>query len=102
YAWSFGDGTPSTVATPSHSYAATGTYSVNAWVNDSGGGSVAHTIAVIVNPVPTVSIQASVAATAIGLAVHCTSTVTAGTAPSRYAWDCRDASSSTQAAPTHE
>ena len=102
YAWSFGDGTTSTVATPSHSYAAAGTYSVNAWVNDSGGGSVARTIAVIVNPVPTVSIQASVAATDIGVAVHFTSTVTAGTAPIRYAWDFKDASSSTAVAPAHE
>ena len=102
YAWSFGDGMTSTVATPSHSYAAAGTYSVNAWVNDSGGGSVARTIAVIVNPVPTVSIQASVAATDIGVAVHFTSTVTAGTAAILYAWDFKDASSSTAVAPAHE
>ena len=102
YAWAFGDGTTSTVATPSHTYAATGTYSVNSWVNDSGGGSVAHIIAVTVNPVPTVSIQSSLAATDIGIAVHFTSTVTGGTAPLRYAWDFKDASSSTAVAPAHE
>jgi len=49
-----------------------------------------------------VSIQASVAATDIGVAVHFTSTVTAGTAPIRYAWDFKDASSSTAVAPAHE
>src|SRR5205807_2497547 len=70
--------------------------------DDSGGRSGARTIAVIVNPLPTVSMQASVAATDIGVAVHFTSTLTAGTAPIRYAWDFKDASSSTAVAPAHE
>jgi len=102
YAWSFGDGARGTIASPSHTYTATGTYTVSVWVNDSGGGSVARTIAVTINPVPAVSIQASLVATDIGIAVHFTSTVTGGTAPIRYTWDFKDASSSTAIAPAHQ
>jgi immune inhibitor A len=49
-----------------------------------------------------VSIQSSLGATDIGIAVHFMSTVTGGTAPLRYAWDFKDASSSTAVAPAHE
>ena len=102
YAWSFGDGGTSTVATPSHAYGAAGTYTVSVRVNDSGGGSVTRTLAVTVNPIPAVSVAASLPETDIGIAVHFTPTVTGGTAPIQYAWDFRDASSSTAIAPAHE
>jgi PKD repeat protein len=39
YAWTFGDGGRATNASPTHAYSSAGSYSVNAWVNDSGGGS---------------------------------------------------------------
>jgi hypothetical protein len=39
YSWLFGDGRSSTDAAPTHLYGAYGTYGVNVWVNDSGGGS---------------------------------------------------------------
>jgi PKD repeat protein len=39
YAWTFGDGGRATNASPTHAYSTAGSYSVNAWVNDSGGGS---------------------------------------------------------------
>ncbi len=42
YAWSFGDHSGSSLPDPLHQYNTSGTYSVQLWVNDSGGGS-SHT-----------------------------------------------------------
>ncbi|HYK92425.1 MAG TPA: PKD domain-containing protein, partial [Thermoplasmata archaeon] len=39
YTWNFGDGLWSTFPAPAHRFAASGTYSVNLWVNDSAGAS---------------------------------------------------------------
>jgi PKD repeat protein len=46
YSWRFGDGTSATTSGPTHSYGSTGTYTVNAWINDSGGGTYHTTIAI--------------------------------------------------------
>jgi PKD repeat protein len=43
YSWDFGDGGTSSAASPSHTYRSSGTFLVNVWVNDSGGGT-AHQI----------------------------------------------------------
>ncbi len=43
WSWSFGDGTTSTLKSPSHTYAATGTYSVTLTVTDAGGLTSAST-----------------------------------------------------------
>jgi len=49
YSWSFGDGSPgSHVPAPDHDFAATGTYTVQVWVNDSGGGSTHQSLEVSV------------------------------------------------------
>ena len=48
YAWTFGDGTTATGVTPSHTYAAAGTYSLNLTVTDNAGakGSTTQTVKV--------------------------------------------------------
>lgn len=55
FAWRFGDGTGSTSATSSHAYAASGTYAVTLWVNDSVGMSVVKTLSVTVHPAPAIT-----------------------------------------------
>jgi len=46
YSWRFGDGATSTSPSPTHTYPTPGSYSVNVWVNDSGGGSFRQTVEV--------------------------------------------------------
>jgi len=46
YAWQFGDGNDSGSPTPIHTFARSGTFAVNVWVNDSGGGSMHATVTV--------------------------------------------------------
>jgi PKD repeat protein len=54
YAWDFGDGQSSTAPSPSHTYAAAGTYTVKLIVTDSTGltGSASHTVTVASVPPP--------------------------------------------------
>jgi subtilase family serine protease len=53
HAWTFGDGSSSTAASPSHTYAAAGTYSVTETVTDSTGATSSKTASVTVTaPAP--------------------------------------------------
>ncbi len=48
YAWTFGDGATSTAASPSHTYATAGTYTVNLTVTDNNGATSSKSAAVTV------------------------------------------------------
>ncbi len=48
YSWSFGDGSTSSSAAPTHTFNATGSYTVQVWVNDSYGGGSHATLSVSV------------------------------------------------------
>ncbi len=101
YAWSFGDGAASSSATTTHPYAAAGSYVVNLWVNDSGGGSAHTQTTVTVNPVPTASAARSTSALDVGQTVTFTGTTTGGTAPLSLSWDFGDGTHSSVANPAH-
>jgi PKD repeat protein len=49
HSWTFGDGSTSTATNPSHTYAASGTYSVSETVTDNGGMSATKTSSVTVS-----------------------------------------------------
>ncbi len=55
YAWEFGDGTSASGATVSHAFSAAGNYTVTVWVNDTVGGSIQRSLAVVVSPAPSSS-----------------------------------------------
>ncbi len=101
YEWEFGDGESGSGKTPSHTYAASGTYTVKLTVTDDRGGkdTVSHDIAVVANAKPT----AAFTNTASFLAVSFDGTGssdTDGTVAS-YAWEFGDGGTSTSASPNH-
>jgi PKD repeat protein len=99
-AWNFGDGSTSTDASPAHSYAASGTYTVSLTVTDTGNlsSTITHQIT-IVNRAPTASFTMKGVVQPgedIGLANN--SSDQDGQVTS-YQWSFDDGTSSTQSAP---
>ena len=104
--WDFGDGTTphAITASPSHTYATSGTYNVKLTVTDGGGLTGAKTVAV--------TVAAGSTALAAGFTYNCNAgscafTNTSTGAIASYAWDFGDPGSgagnqSTQANPTHD
>jgi PKD repeat protein len=105
HSWNFGDGATSTEASPQHTYAAPGTYSVKLTVTDNLGlaSAVADSSITVSNQPP--ANQAPVAAfSASCSSLDCSftdqSTDADGTIASR-AWDFGDGATSTDQNPTH-
>ncbi|HMC68157.1 MAG TPA: PKD domain-containing protein, partial [Mycobacteriales bacterium] len=104
YTWSFGDGTTGTGATPSHIYAAAGSYKVKLTVTDATGASSSWAQTLTVFDEPPAAVFATTPAVAIlGQPVSFDGTGSSdpdGTIAS-YAWDFGDGTTGAGAKPIH-
>ncbi len=102
YDWDFGDGTPhGTGVTPTHNYAATGSYTVILVVTDNVGASASatHSVSVVKpNLPPTASFTASVSN--LALTVNAAASTDDGTIVG-YAWNFGDGTSGTGVSASH-
>ncbi|HEX6916292.1 MAG TPA: PKD domain-containing protein, partial [Chitinophagaceae bacterium] len=98
YNWSFGDGSTSTSANPSHSYAQAGTFNVQLLVS-MNGCSDSTTQPVTVNPEPVAGF--SINDTAQCLAANQFSFTNTTTGSATYQWNFGDNSTSTATSPAH-
>jgi PKD repeat protein len=103
YAWTFGDGGTGTGATPSHTYAAAGTFTVGLTVTDNKGATSATTTSVTVAPanvLPTAVISAPACTNLACSFSGSTSSDPDGSIAS-YAWTFGDGGTATGATPSH-
>ncbi len=98
--WDLGDGTPAQGAAVTHTYTATGTYTVELRATNCGGGSgdlVTHTLRVAACvPVELITVTTEISNCAVTLGAQVT-----GTAPITWRWEFGDGMTSTQEMPTH-
>ena len=98
----FGDGTTGTGATPSHTYAAGGTYTVTLIATDNDGNPSAPFsagVTVVDAPAPTASFTSGVSFWTVSLDGTGSSTVSGSI--SSYAWNFGDGTTGTGALPSH-
>ena len=100
FQWAFGDGTNSTLESPTHAYAQAGTYTASAWANNSTL-SLEGSVAVTVNGPLSVSASCSSANIDLGVQVDFTATPKGGTAPYQFEWSFGDHTSGSGATPVH-
>jgi PKD repeat protein len=103
YKWIFGDGTTGAGATPSHTYAAGGTYMVSVTATDiDGATSAAASTTVTVQTPSTLAISAgSSFTTNEGTSNTFNGSASGGTAPYTFSWNFGDSTTGTGATPTH-
>jgi PKD repeat protein len=102
HSWAFGDGATSTAASPSHTYAAAGSYTVSERVTDSVSGATSSKSAVVtLSPVGGAPLANFSVATS-GLTATFTDTSTdAGGTIATHSWSFGDGATSTAASPSH-
>jgi len=104
YSWAFGDSQSSTTQNPSHTYAASGTYSAKVTVTDSAHNTASAGQTITVNPATALSASASANPTSgnAPLTVAFTGGAAGGTSPYTYSWNFGDGSTaSTSQSPSH-
>lgn len=101
YLWDFGDGNTSTLANPTHSYAAAGSYTVTVKTTNHTGCedvSTGKVVTVTSGPQPSFTFTNNQCA---NNAIVFTNNSTGTTGSTTYLWDFGDGNTSTQANPTH-
>jgi len=103
HSWTFGDGATSTATSPSHAYAAAGTYSVSETVTDSVNGKTNTATKSVTVTAPTGGTPtASFSVATSGLTATFTDTSTdSGGSISAHSWTFGDSATSTAASPSH-
>ncbi|MCB9235082.1 MAG: PKD domain-containing protein [Bacteroidia bacterium] len=96
YLWDFGDGGTSTTASPAHTYAAAGSYTVCLTITDVCGTDSSCKTVTITCPVPT----AGFTFTTTNLTANFTNTSSSGVG-STFSWDFGDGNTSTATDPSH-
>ncbi len=100
YEWSFGDGTTSILANPTHAYIVAGTYTVTLRAISTANCDAVITQSVTVSPRPVVEFTATNACPDSLVTFTNLSTVASGTITT-YSWNFGDGSTSAAANPTH-
>jgi PKD repeat protein len=101
YGWEFGDGSTSTLQSPSHTYSTAGAYKVNLSATDAVGKTALTNITLTVNSPPTATASASPTTAEVGTPVTFTGTPSGGSAPFNYTWLFADGSKTTGQSPVH-
>ncbi|MCI4334643.1 MAG: PKD domain-containing protein [Thermoplasmata archaeon] len=101
YHWAFGDGSNSTVLSPSHAFSTPGLHTVTFTATDLLGRTASAVLGVEVNPSLTLAAAALPTPTTVGSTVSYIAQVTGGAAPYAYHWDLGDATTASSAAPHH-
>ena len=101
YLWSFGDGVTSTLESPSHAYAMTGTFTVYLTVGNAVGDDVCSgTVSILARPQPPAASFVSSSPDTLGESTVFTNTST-GAPPLTYLWSFGDGVTSTLESPSH-
>src|SRR5271157_4151560 len=90
YSWNFGDGGTATVASPSHTYASAGTYTVTVSATDEYGKTGTTTGTITILSAPVVNAGSPVTVNAESSLTFSQATETGGTAPFTYTWNFGD------------
>jgi PKD repeat protein len=104
FSWSFGDGQTSTLQSPAHNYANTGSYTATLTVTDNSGAqnssSVSITVSAAALPLLASASGAPISGTA-PLAVSFTGSASGGVSPYSFSWSFGDGQSSALQSPPH-